>query len=198
MINNEALAVKGQLPDWAIREFARQGMIEPFIDYDAGGDAPGVVSFGLTSFGYDMRLAPVFKVLAQPYRRLLDCKNPDPSMFLSTRGDCAYCDIPPNSFVLGCSLEYFNIPRHISATVLGKSTYARLGLIVNVTPMEPEWKGQLTIELSNTTPLPLRVYANEGIAQVLFFANEEPERSYADKKGKYQNQQGITLATVRH
>jgi dCTP deaminase len=167
-------------------------MITPFAE---ASDTPGIVSYGLSSFGYDMRLAPVFKGLHQAYRGVLDCKNLDPKLFWEVEGN--YCDVPPNSILLGVSVESFRIPRNLAVTVLGKSTYARCGLVVNVTPMEPEWVGQLTLELSNTTPLPIRVYANEGIAQALFLAGEEPERSYADKKGKYQYQQGITFSKIR-
>jgi dCTP deaminase len=165
------------------------GMIEPFADRQV---REGVVSYGLSSYGYDIRVADEFKVFTNVYSTMVDPKNFDARSFVDMKTDV--CIIPPNSFALARTLEYFRIPRDVLTVCVGKSTYARCGLIVNVTPFEPEWEGFVTLEISNTTPLPARVYANEGIAQVLFFQSDEPcEVSYADKKGKYQKQQGLTL-----
>jgi dCTP deaminase len=165
------------------------GMIEPFADRQV---REGVVSYGLSSYGYDIRVADEFKVFTNVYSTVVDPKNFDARSFVDMQTDV--CIIPPNSFALARTLEYFRIPRDVLTVCVGKSTYARCGLIVNVTPFEPEWEGYVTLEISNTTPLPARVYANEGIAQVLFFQSDEPcEVSYADKKGKYQKQQGLTL-----
>jgi dCTP deaminase len=164
-------------------------MIEPFADRQV---REGVVSYGLSSYGYDIRVADEFKVFTNVYSTVVDPKNFDARSFVDMKTDV--CIIPPNSFALARTLEYFRIPRDVLTVCVGKSTYARCGLIVNVTPFEPEWEGFVTLEISNTTPLPARVYANEGIAQVLFFQSDEPcEVSYADKKGKYQKQQGLTL-----
>ena len=165
------------------------GMIESFEDRQV---REGVVSYGLSSYGYDIRVADEFKVFTNINSTVVDPKNFDARSFVDMKTDV--CIIPPNSFALARTLEYFRIPRDVLTVCVGKSTYARCGLIVNVTPFEPEWEGYVTLEISNTTPLPARVYANEGIAQVLFFQSDEPcEVSYADKKGKYQKQQGLTL-----
>ncbi len=167
-------------------------MIEPFVDGQIRAD---VVSYGLSSYGYDIRVADEFKVFTNVYNSLIDPKHFDPRSFVDIKGD--HCIVPPNSFALARTIEYFRIPRDVLTVCLGKSTYARCGIIVNVTPFEPEWEGYVTIEISNTTPLPAKIYANEGIAQVLFFQSDEPcERSYADKKGKYQAQHGVTLPRI--
>ena len=173
-----------------IREMAlSQRMIEPFEDRQV---REGVVSFGLSSYGYDIRVADEFKVFTNVYNTVVDPKRFDPQSFVDIKADV--CIVPPNSFALARTIEYFRIPRDVLTVCLGKSTYARCGIIVNVTPFEPEWEGFVTLEISNTTPLPAKVYANEGISQVLFFQSDEPcEVSYADKKGKYQKQQGLTL-----
>jgi dCTP deaminase len=165
------------------------GMIEPFEDRQV---RQGVVSYGLSSYGYDIRVADEFKVFTNINSTVVDPKNFDARSFVDVKADV--CIIPPNSFALARTVEYFRIPRDVLTVCVGKSTYARCGLIVNVTPFEPEWEGYVTLEISNTTPLPAKVYANEGIAQVLFFQGDEPcEVSYADKKGKYQKQAGLTL-----
>ncbi len=176
-----------------IRQMAHEhGMIEPFTDQQVRG---GVISYGVSSYGYDMRVANEFKVFTNVYNVVVDPKTFSPQSFVDMQAD--YCDIPPNSFALARSVEYFRIPRNVLCIVMGKSSYARCGIIVNVTPLEPAWEGHITIEISNTTPLPARVYANEGIGQILFFeSDEECEVSYADKRGKYQQQQGITLPRV--
>jgi dCTP deaminase len=167
-------------------------MIEPFVDGQVRAD---VVSYGLSSYGYDIRVADEFKVFTNVYNSLIDPKHFDPRSFVDIKGD--HCIVPPNSFALARTIEYFRIPRDVLTVCLGKSTYARCGIIVNVTPFEPEWEGYVTIEISNTTPLPAKIYANEGIAQVLFFQSDEAcERSYKDKKGKYQAQTGVTLPKI--
>ncbi|OAN47193.1 deoxycytidine triphosphate deaminase [Chloroflexus islandicus] len=177
---------------WIRRMALEHGMIEPFVDHQV---RQGVISYGLTSYGYDMRVTDHFKVFTNVYNALVDPKNFDPRSFVDIRAE--YVDIPPNSFALAQSLEYFRIPRTVSCIVIGKSSYARCGIIINVTPLEPEWEGHVTIEISNTTPLPARIYANEGIGQVLFLESDEPcEVSYADKKGKYQGQTGIVLPRI--
>ena len=164
-------------------------MIEPFEDRQVRA---GVISYGLSSYGYDIRVADEFKVFTNINSTVVDPKNFDARSFVDVTADV--CIIPPNSFALAKTVEYFRIPRDVLTVCVGKSTYARCGLIVNVTPFEPEWEGFVTLEISNTTPLPAKVYANEGIAQVLFFQSDETcEVSYADKKGKYQGQQGLTL-----
>jgi len=164
-------------------------MIEPFEDRQV---RDGVISYGLSSYGYDIRVANEFKVFTNINNTVVDPKHFDDRSFVDMRTEI--CIIPPNSFALAKTVEYFRIPRDVLTVCVGKSTYARCGLIVNVTPFEPEWEGFVTLEISNTTPLPARVYANEGIAQVLFFQSDEVcETSYADKKGKYQKQQGLTL-----
>ncbi len=172
-----------------IREMAQKGMIEPFNKKQV---RKGVISYGVSSYGYDMRIGDEFKIFTNINNTVVDPKNFDPKGFVDYKGDV--CIIPPNSFVLASSLEYFRIPRDVLVICLGKSTYARCGLVVNVTPLEPEWEGHVTIEISNTTPLPAKIYANEGIAQLLFLqAAEICEVSYKDKAGKYQAQKGITL-----
>jgi dCTP deaminase len=174
---------------WIKRMALEHGMIEPFEDRQV---RDGVVSYGLSSYGYDIRVADEFKVFTNINSTVVDPKNFDARSFVDVKGDI--CIIPPNSFALSKTVEYFRIPRDVLTVCVGKSTYARCGLIVNVTPFEPEWEGFVTLEISNTTPLPAKVYANEGIAQVLFFQSDETcEVSYADKKGKYQRQQGLTL-----
>ncbi len=174
---------------WIRRMALEQRMIEPFNEKQV---REGVVSYGLSSYGYDARIADEFKIFTNINHTIVDPKNFDPRSFVDFRGP--ECIIPPNSFALARSVEYFRIPRDVITVCLGKSTYARCGIIVNVTPLEPEWEGIVTLEVSNTTPLPARIYANEGIAQFLFFQGDEPcETSYADKKGKYQSQQGLTL-----
>jgi dCTP deaminase len=166
-----------------------KGMIEPFEDSQVRN---GVISYGVSSYGYDIRVAEEFKIFTNVFSAVVDPKNFDPKSMVDYRGDV--CVIPPNSFALARTVEYFRIPRNVLTVCLGKSTYARCGIIVNVTPFEPEWEGYVTLEISNTTPLPAKIYANEGIAQVLFFvADEECEISYAEKKGKYQKQQAIVL-----
>jgi dCTP deaminase len=179
----------GLKPDHWIRKMAQEhGMIEPFVEKQV---RQGVISYGVSSYGYDMRVADEFKVFTNVYGAVVDPKHFSPEAFVDIKAEV--CIIPPNSFVLARSMEYFRIPRSVLTVCLGKSTYARCGLIVNVTPFEPEWEGFVTLEISNTTPLPAKVYANEGIAQVLFFEGDEPcEVSYADKKGKYQGQTGVT------
>jgi dCTP deaminase len=166
-----------------------QAMIEPFVESQT---RVGVVSYGVSSYGYDIRVADEYKVFTNLYSTVVDPKSFDPKSFVDIKADV--CIIPPNSFALARTIEYFRIPRDILTICLGKSTYARCGIIVNVTPFEPEWEGFVTLEISNTTPLPARIYANEGLCQILFFQSDEVcEVSYADRKGKYQNQQGIVL-----
>lgn len=178
------------LPDFRIREYAlKEKMIEPFQD---GQVRDGVISYGLSSYGYDIRVADEFKIFTNVNSAVVDPKQFDPRSMVDFQGDI--CVIPPNSFALAKTIEYFRIPRSILTICVGKSTYARCGIIVNVTPFEPEWEGYVTLEISNTTPLPARIYANEGIAQVLFFESDEVcETSYADRKGKYQKQGDIML-----
>jgi len=180
----------GLKPDHWIRKMANERkMIEPFTDSQVRN---GVISYGVSSYGYDVRVADEFKIFTNVFGAIVDPKNFDPKSMVDFVGEV--CVIPPNSFALARTVEYFRIPRNVLTICLGKSTYARCGIIVNVTPFEPEWEGFVTLEISNTTPLPARIYANEGLAQVLFFeADEECETSYADKKGKYQKQQSIVL-----
>jgi dCTP deaminase len=174
---------------WIRKMALENGMIEPFEDRQV---RTGVISYGLSSYGYDIRVADEFKVFTNINNTVVDPKNFDDRSFVNMKTDV--CIIPPNSFALARTVEYFRIPRDVLTVCVGKSTYARCGLIVNVTPFEPEWEGFVTLEISNTTPLPAKVYANEGISQVLFFQSDEVcETSYADKKGKYQKQQGLTL-----
>jgi dCTP deaminase len=183
----------GLKPDHWIRKMVREeGMIEPFVD-DQVHD--GVISYGVSSYGYDIRVADEFKIFTNVYSAIVDPKDFMSESMVDFKGDV--CIIPPNSFVLARTIEYFRIPRSVLTICVGKSTYARCGIIVNVTPFEPQWEGFVTLEISNTSPLPARIYANEGIAQVLFFqADEECETSYADKKGKYQKQESIVLPKV--
>jgi dCTP deaminase len=177
---------------WIKRMALEHAMIEPFVESQTRA---GVVSYGVSSYGYDIRVADEFKVFTNVYNTIVDPKNFDPKSFVDIKGE--FCIVPPNSFALARTIEYFRIPRDILTVCLGKSTYARCGIIVNVTPFEPEWEGHVTIEISNTTPLPAKIYANEGIAQVLFFQGDEPcEVSYRDKKGKYQAQRGVTLPKI--
>src|SRR5262245_453485 len=180
-------------PDTWIARMARDHkMIEPFVDDQISA---GVISYGVSSYGYDVRVGAQFKVFTNVFNTLVDPKHFDPKSFVDIQAE--ECVIPPNSFALASTIEYFRIPRDILTVCLGKSTYARCGIIVNVTPFEPEWEGHVTIEISNTTPLPAKIYANEGIAQVLFFQGDEPcEKSYKDKKGKYQAQRGVTLPNL--
>jgi len=167
-------------------------VIRPLAD---GSPRPGIISYGLSSYGYDVRVGRHFKVFTNVYGAVVDPKNFSPTAFVDIEGD--YCLIPPNSFALAESLEYFEIPRDVLAICVGKSTYARCGIIVNITPLEPEWRGKITLEISNTTPLPAKIYANEGIAQIIFLRAEQVCRvSYADKRGKYQDQKGLTLPFV--
>lgn len=180
-------------PDKWIRQMAKDHkMIEPFIDTQVKGDAgKRYVSYGLSSYGYDLRVAEEFKVFTNVYNSIVDPKNFSEDSFVNIQGKT--CIIPPNSFALARSIEYFRIPKNILTLCVGKSTYARCGIIVNVTPFEPEWEGYVTLEISNTTPLPAKIYAGEGLAQVLFFEGKEVcETSYKDRKGKYMNQVGIT------
>jgi len=177
-------------PDkWIIRMVKEHNMIEPFEQSQVKDSK---VSFGVSSYGYDIRISDEFKIFTNVNTAVVDPKRFDESAFVDFKGDVAI--IPPNSFALGRSVEYFRIPRNVMTICVGKSTYARCGIITNVTPFEPEWEGFVTLEISNTTPLPAKVYANEGIAQVLFFESDEDcLTSYADRKGKYQGQSGITL-----
>ncbi|CAK0764719.1 dCTP deaminase [uncultured Gammaproteobacteria bacterium] len=178
------------MPDTWIREQAQtRGMIEPFVERQSSG---GVISFGLSSYGYDARVANEFKIFTNVDNAIVDPKSFSDQGFVNRSGDV--CVIPPNSFALARTVEYFRIPRDVLVICLGKSTYARCGLIVNVTPLEPEWEGHVTLEISNTTPLPAKVYANEGLCQFLFLKGDQPcEVSYADRAGKYMHQRGVTL-----
>jgi len=167
-------------------------MISPFVDDQVRA---GVISYGLSSFGYDMRVADEFKVFTNIHNAIVDPKAIDNQAFVEIKAN--HCLIPPNSFALARSVERFKIPRDVLCVVLGKSTYARCGIIINVTPLEPEWEGHVTIEISNTTPLPAKIYANEGLCQVLFYQSDEPcQKSYADKSGKY-NQQPAEIVLPR-
>ena len=164
-------------------------MIEPYED---GQVSDGVISYGISSYGYDIRVACEFKVFTNVHNVIVDPKEFDARSFVDVTAD--HCIIPPNSFALARTEEYFRIPRDVLVLCVGKSTYARCGIIVNVTPLEPTWEGYLTLEISNTTPLPAKIYGGEGIAQLLFFeGDEEPSVAYADRKGKYQKQTGVTL-----
>ena len=178
------------MPDhWIRRQAVEHGMIEPFVDEQR---REGVISYGLSSYGYDARVADEFRIFTNVDSAIIDPKAFSPESFVTRRG--ASCLIPPNSFALAHTVEYFRIPRDCLVVCLGKSTYARCGIIVNVTPLEPEWEGQVTIEISNTTPLPARVHAGEGICQFLFLQGASPcEISYADKAGKYMRQRGVAL-----
>lgn len=178
------------MSDRWIRHMAQDhGMIEPFVESQK---REGVISYGLSSYGYDARIASEFKLFTNIESAIIDPKDFAPHSFVDRCSDV--CIIPPNSFALGRTVEYFRIPRDVLVICLGKSTYARCGIIVNVTPLEPEWEGQVTIEISNTTPLPAKIHANEGICQFIFLqGNEPPETSYADKSGKYMRQRGVAL-----
>jgi dCTP deaminase len=178
------------LSDRWIREMATtHGMIEPFVERQT---REGVISYGLSSYGYDARVGREFKIFTNVDSAIVDPKAFSSQSFVDRETDV--CIVPPNSFALATTIEYFRVPRDVLVVCLGKSTYARCGIIVNVTPLEPEWEGHVTIEISNTTPLPARIYANEGVCQFLFFKGEQPcEVSYADRKGKYMRQLGVTL-----
>ena len=174
---------------WIRRMAQDHGMIEPFVEAQK---REGVISYGLSSYGYDARVADEFKIFTNVDSAVIDPKDFAPTSFVDRKTDV--CIIPPNSFALGHTVEYFRIPRDVLVICLGKSTYARCGIIVNVTPLEPEWEGQVTIEISNTTPLPAKIHAHEGICQFLFLQGNEPcETSYADKAGKYMRQRGVAL-----
>ncbi|MBC8022567.1 MAG: dCTP deaminase [Burkholderiales bacterium] len=181
---------------WIRRMAAQKAMIEPF---EAGQvrevDGRKIVSYGTSSYGYDVRCSDEFKVFTNVYSTVVDPKNFDEKSFVDLKGDV--CIIPPNSFALARTVERFRIPRNVLVVTLGKSSYARCGIVVNVTPLEPEWEGYVTLEFSNTTPLPAKIYANEGVAQMLFFESDEVcETSYRDRGGKYQDQKGVTLPKV--
>jgi len=181
-------------PDRWIRKMSlEKGMIEPFVERQVrSSDDRRIISYGLSSYGYDLRVADEFKVFTNVHSAMVDPKEFDEKSFVDIKTDV--CVVPPNSFALARSVEYFRIPREVLTICVGKSTYARCGIIVNVTPFEPEWEGHVTLEISNTTPLPARIYANEGLAQVVFFAaSESCEISYADRGGKYMKQRGITV-----
>ena len=193
--SDEALNhMPGIMPDHWIREQAlNHGMIEPFVEKQT---AEGKISYGLSSFGYDSRCSDEFKIFTNVDNAIVDPKNFSNDSFVDRQTDV--CIIPPNSFVLTRSVEYFRIPKDVLVVCLGKSTYARCGLIVNVTPLEPGWEGHVTLEISNTTPLPAKVYSNEGVAQFLFFkGSSECEVTYADRAGKYMGQQGVTLPRIK-
>lgn len=181
------------MPDRWIRRMAEEhGMIEPFVEAQA---REGVISYGLSSYGYDARVGDQFKIFHNIDSAIVDPKQFSPDSFVDRQGPV--CTIPPNSFVLAQTVEYFRIPRDVLVICVGKSTYARCGIIVNVTPLEPEWEGTVTLEFSNTTPLPAKIYANEGACQFLFLKGESPcEVSYADRMGKYMHQRGVTLPRV--
>lgn len=190
-------AFVGLLPDITIEMLAiAEGMISPFEPQQIRCvDGKKAISYGLSSYGYDIRAADEFKIFTNVNSTIVDPKNFDSAAFVDYRG--SVCTIPPNSFALTRSVEYIRMPRNVTGVVLGKSTYARVGVVTNFTPLEAGWEGFITIEISNTTPLPARIYANEGIAQVLFFAaNRQCRTSYADRNGKYQGQTGITTAMV--
>ena len=177
---------------WIREKSLRESMIEPFCEEQIGKN---VISYGLSSYGYDIRVGREFKIFTNVNSTVIDPKNFDDANVVDFEGDVAI--VPPNSFALARTVEYFKMPKNVLAICLGKSTYARCGIIVNVTPFEPEFEGHITIEISNTTPLPAKIYANEGIAQVLFLEGDEQcEVTYKDKKGKYQNQTGITLPRI--
>jgi len=181
------------MPDTWIRKMAKEkGMIDPFVD---GLQRKDAISYGISSYGYDARVSDEFKIFTNIESSVVDPKNFSASGFVDKKTDV--CIIPPNSFALARTVEYFRIPRNVLVICLGKSTYARCGIIVNVTPLEPEWEGHVTLEFSNTTPLPAKIYANEGSAQLVFLkADEICETSYADRKGKYMKQKGVTLPKI--
>ena len=174
---------------WIKKMSKNHNMIYPFVDESV---KKGVISYGLSSYGYDIRVSDEYKIFTNVNNSIVDPKNFDSKSFVDFKGDV--CIVPPNSFALARSIEFFKIPRNVLTICLGKSTYARCGIIVNVTPFEPEWEGHVTLEISNTTPLPAKIYSNEGLCQVLFFESDEDcKTSYKDKLGKYQSQTGITL-----
>lgn len=174
---------------WIRQQALEHGMIEPFVESQR---REGCISYGLSSYGYDARVAPEFKIFTNVDSSVVDPKQFDPRSFVDRETDV--CIIPPNSFALARTVEYFRVPRDVLVICLGKSTYARCGIIVNVTPLEPGWEGHVTLEFSNTTPLPAKIYANEGVCQFLFLQGNEPcETSYADRAGKYMGQRGVTL-----
>jgi len=178
---------------WIKRMALEHGMIHPFAENQV---REGVISYGVSSYGYDLRVSDEYKIFTNVYNTVVDPKNFDPRSFVDWKGPS--CIVPPNSFALAQSVEYFRIPRDVLTICVGKSTYARCGIIVNVTPFEPEWEGFVTLEISNTTPLPAKIYSNEGLAQVLFFqSDEECEVSYEDKNGKYQGQTGVTTPLMK-
>jgi dCTP deaminase len=179
--------------NWIRRMAQQHGLIEPFEPGQVRSSAAGrVISYGTSSYGYDVRCAPEFKIFTNINSTIVDPKQFDEKSFVDVSADV--CIIPPNSFALSRTVEYFRIPRNVLVVCLGKSSYARCGIICNVTPLEPEWEGHVTLEFSNTTPLPAKIYANEGVAQMLFFESDEIcETSYADRGGKYQGQKGVTL-----
>ena len=178
---------------WIRKMCLEAKMIDPFVGKLS---AEGKISYGLSSYGYDIRVSDEYKIFTNAYMAVLDPKNFDPRSFVDFKGD--ECIVPPNSFVLAGSVEYFKIPRSVIGLCIGKSTYARCGIVVNITPLEAEWEGHLTIEISNTTPLPAKIYSNEGIAQLIFLESDSVcETSYADRKGKYQAQRGVTLPRIK-
>ncbi len=183
----------GIMPDhWIKRQATENGMIDPFVDAQK---KEGIISYGVSSYGYDARCSDEFKIFTNVNNAIVDPKNFSDDSFVDRKSDV--CVIPPNSFVLARTVEYFRIPKDVLVICLGKSTYARCGIIVNVTPLEPGWEGHVTLEFSNTTPLPAKIYANEGVAQFLFFkGSSQCEVSYADRKGKYMGQRGVTLPCV--
>lgn len=185
------MSVKSDL--WITRMAQEHGMIEPFCKEQTRKNGNGsIISYGVSSYGYDVRCANEFKIFTNINSAIVDPKEFSAKSFVDFMGDV--CIIPPNSFALARTLEYFRIPRNVIAVCLGKSTYARCGIIVNVTPLEPEWEGHVTLEFSNTTPLPAKIYANEGVAQMIFLESDEVcAVSYKDRKGKYQGQRGISL-----
>ena len=177
---------------WIRKMSAEQDMINPYTD---GKNKPGSISYGVSSYGYDIRVADEYKIFTNVNNSIIDPKNFDANSFVDFKGEV--CIVPPNSFALARSVEYFKIPRKVLTICVGKSTYARCGIIVNVTPLEPGWEGHVTLEFSNTTPLPAKIYANEGVAQFVFIkGNEKPEITYANRKGKYMKQKGVTLPKV--
>ena len=180
-------------PDKWIKKMAlEEKMIDPFVESQV---REGVISYGVSSYGYDVRIADEYKIFTNLNSTIVDPKHFDPKSFVDFKGEV--CIVPPNSFALGRTIEYFRIPRKTMTICVGKSTYARCGIITNVTPLEPGWEGYITLEVSNTTPLPAKIYSGEGIAQILFFeSDEECLTSYADKKGKYQGQTGVTLPKI--
>lgn len=186
------------LSDRSIRELSiKHSMIQPFVDSQNRHNEKNekIISYGLSSYGYDARVADEFKIFTNINSSVVDPKHFDQDSFVDRKSDV--CVIPPNSFVLGRTIEYFKIPRDVLVLCVGKSTYARCGIIVNVTPLEPEWEGHVTLEFSNTTPLPAKIYAGEGVCQFIFFkSSDNCETSYADRKGKYMKQTGVTLPTI--